>query len=414
MIIAFVLTFIFYIIVNLKNERTLGLIKNKKILIISFIIFLSTWLIYSTYFVDVHQPFNNELRKTYDYGSSYKIKKVSEHGIDIFESIDNLLTFIKLFINLIDYLLVASFLLLFVIIYYFILLFTNKKSLKYHTLSVPIFYASISSILLMVSTISFLFEGGQKDLIFGRYIEPAIPVIMIIGIICLSNFDQRILNKKNIIYFTLVSIPIILVMPFIFAFDNIIINVFNDLQDNPTLYAYNIFYGYSTLKAFTIFYEPNFIVSEQEVSSYLFPSLLMSGYLLVTLALITLSMRNKRYINQLLVFIIISSLVFSTTLYNISATKSNGGDNSIARYLANNTNDRTIYLIDRDTTTPSNVSIENYVYGFWNQGDTSYINSDSILQNITERYKITYLISANNLPYDKVSIDGNFTLYQVT
>jgi hypothetical protein len=276
----------------------------------------------------------------------------------------------------------------------------------------PIFYACIASILLIASTILFLFEGRQYDRIIGRYIEPAVPIIMILGIICLSNFDQRILNKKNILYFTLVSIPIILIMPYIFAWDNIIINVFNDLQDNPTLYAYNIFYGYSTLKAFTAFYNQNFIVSKQEVLSYLLPSLLTSAYLVGSLALITLSMRKKRYINLLLVFIILSSLAFSTTLYNISVTKSNNEDNSIARYLANYTNDGTIYLADL-ATSYNNARTEVYIYGFWNQGDISYINSGSIPQNITQRYKKAYLISPNKLPYNKVVIDGNFTLYNV-
>ena len=81
MMIAFVFTFIFYIIVNLKNERALVLIQNKKIIVISFIIFLSTWLIYSTYFVNIHQPFNDELRNTYNYGSAYDLKKY----VDIYQ-----------------------------------------------------------------------------------------------------------------------------------------------------------------------------------------------------------------------------------------------------------------------------------------------------------------------------------------
>jgi hypothetical protein len=85
MMIAFVLTFIFYIFVNLKNERALVLIKNKKIIIFSFIIFLSSWLIYSTYFVDIHQPFNEELSKTYNYGSAYNIPKY----VDIYQPLND-------------------------------------------------------------------------------------------------------------------------------------------------------------------------------------------------------------------------------------------------------------------------------------------------------------------------------------
>ena len=333
-------------------------------------------------------------------------------GIVNLVSIENVLIFGKLFINLFNYLLVASYLFLFVIIYYVILLVANKKSLKNQTLSIPIFYAFISSILLMASTIGFLVQGGEKDRIIGRYIEPIIPIIMIIGIICISNFDQKILNKKYIFYFTLVSIPIIFVMPYIFAWDNIILNVFNDLQDNPTLYAYNIFYGYPTLKAFNIFYNSNIVTPKQTISSYLLPSLLMSGYFLVTIALMTLSMKNKRYINLILVFIIISSLAFSITLYHISIAKSKDGDNSIARYLVNNTNDGTIYLTDL-ATTYNDARTEMYVYGFWNQGDISYVNSRNIPQNVPEVYKKIYLISTKSLPYDKVANDGNFILYQV-
>jgi hypothetical protein len=236
MLIAFVMTFIYHIFVNSKNDRPIVLIKKNSFLIAFFIILLSCWLIYSTDFVDINKPFNDKLTNAYNYGSAYNIEKVSKYGNDIFASIENILTFIKLLINLIGYLLIASFFLLFFAVYYFILLFTNKKSLIDHTLSMPIFYAFISSIFLIVSTISFLPAGGKKDLIFGRYIEPIIPIIMIIGIICISNIDQKIVNKKNISYFTFISIPVILILPYFFAWDNIIINVFNDLQDNPTLY----------------------------------------------------------------------------------------------------------------------------------------------------------------------------------
>jgi hypothetical protein len=167
----------------------------------------------------------------------------------------------------------------------------------------------------------------------------------------------------------------------------------------------------------------------------------MSGYFLVIIALITLSMKNKRYISLILVFTIISSLVFSTTLYHISITKSKDGDNSIARYLANNTNNGTIYLTDLASSVEStakcrvksNATIQNnsiledgrdtsyndsrtevYVYGFWNQGNINYVNSRNISQKVTEGYKKIYLISPNSLPYDKVANNGNFTLYQVT
>ena len=84
-------------------------------------------------------------------------------------------------------------------------------------------------------------------------------------------------------------------------------------------------------------------------------------YFSVTVALITLSMKKKHYISLLLIFIITSSLIFSTALYRVSVAKSNDEmNNSIAKFLTNNTNSRTIYLIDQ-ATAPTNVNIEKYV-----------------------------------------------------
>ena len=370
-------------------------------------------------YVDIYQPFNDELKiyddldKTYHSGSAYGFQRISKHGIVNLASMQNLFTFGKLFVNLFNYLLVASYLLLFVIIYYFILLVANKKPLKNHTLSVPIFYAFISSMLLIAVTIVFLIEGKASDRIIGRYVEPAIPIIMITGIICISNFDQKILNKKNIFYFALISIPLILIIPYVFAWDNIILNTFNELQDNPALYAYNVFYGYPASKAFDVFHNSNIIIPKQTLSSYLLPSSIMSGYLLATTALITLSLKNKRYINLLLGFIILSSLVFSAPLYHISVTESKNGDNSITSYLANNTNDETIYLTDF-ATSYDDKRTEDYVYGFWNRGDVGYVNSRNIPSNVTEGYNKAYLISTRFLPYGIVAKDGNFTLYHVS
>jgi hypothetical protein len=201
-------------------------------------------------------------------------------------------------------------------------------------------------------------------------------------------------------------------MPYVFAWDNVILNVFNDLQDNPTLYAYTIFYGYSTLNAFTIFYEPNFTIQAQTISAYLLPSSLMSIYFLAIIALITLSIKNKRYISLLLVFIIMSSLIFSSTLYHVSEAKSNDADNNIARFLSNNTNDKTIYLIDQ-ATSPANINIEKYIYGFWNKGDIDYSNGEKTSLKDTELHKTIYLISTKSFSYNKVANDGNFTLYRV-
>jgi hypothetical protein len=87
-------------------------------------------------------------------------------------------------------------------------------------------------------------------------------------------------------------------------------------------------------------------------------------------------------------------------------------NNSIAKFLTNSTNNRTIYLIDQATTF-TNANIEKYVYGFWNKGNSSYVNSGKISRMAMESNKTTYLISTKSLSYDKIAKDGNFTLYLV-
>ena len=87
-------------------------------------------------------------------------------------------------------------------------------------------------------------------------------------------------------------------------------------------------------------------------------------------------------------------------------------NNSIAKFLTNNTNSRTIYLIDQ-ATAPTNVNIEKYVYGFWNKGDIRYVNAEKIFLKAMELNKTTYLISTKSLPYNKITKDDNFTLYVI-
>ena len=88
-------------------------------------------------------------------------------------------------------------------------------------------------------------------------------------------------------------------------------------------------------------------------------------------------------------------------------------NNSIAKFLTNNTNNRTTYLIDQ-ATAPTNVNVEKYVYGFWNKGNIRYVNAEKISLKAMEVNKTTYLISTKSLPYNKITKDGNFALYLVT
>ena len=55
MLIAFVMTYVYHIFLNSKNERPTVLIKKNTFLIVIFVVLLSSWIVYSTDFVDINQ-----------------------------------------------------------------------------------------------------------------------------------------------------------------------------------------------------------------------------------------------------------------------------------------------------------------------------------------------------------------------
>src|SRR5208282_5547939 len=145
------------------------------------------------------------------------------------------------------------------------------------------------------------------------------------------------------------------------TWDNSIIYEFNDIQDHASIYAYTIFYGQGT-NPYT-----------QTLSMYIVPSLLMLIYFSIIVVLLSLSLINRRYLGLLLVFILISSIVFSINLYRTEVAQSNNGtDNAISRFLNSNTGGDTIYLID-GSTSQNNIDKETYTFGFWNNGDVTDI-----------------------------------------
>jgi hypothetical protein len=189
-------------------------------------------------------------------------------------------------------------------------------------------------------------------------------------------------------------------MLIVLAWNNNMTYVFNDLQDNPSLYSYIIFYvmGHGL---------------PLQTSAYLLPSALMLVYFSLIAVLMALSLKNKKYLSLLLAFVIISSIIFSINLYKTEVARSNDGtDNGISMFLNNNTTDRTIYLIDR-ATSYTNETIEMYKYGFWNEGEFGFVNATNISNRALDLNKTSYLISVKSLPYREIANDGNFKLYDI-
>jgi hypothetical protein len=78
--------------------------------------------------------------------------------------------------------------------------------------------------------------------------------------------------------------------------------------NHPALYSLTTFYGLN--------YGADGSGAITVPNVYAYPALFIVGYFLIILALMLLSMDKKRYISLLLVFLLLSSIIFSVGLYN--------------------------------------------------------------------------------------------------
>lgn len=405
MLIAFVLAFVYYVIVNSKNNKMIELIKKKSFLITSFIIFLSLWLIFSTYITDINKPISDNT-STFNFGSSYSIINIIQHLLDVFQNIVSFINGIIVLIYHIDYTILVSYSLLLAVIFFGVTLYLNNKIAKNNPLCILSIYYAISLLLLIFSTVGFAYSS--KEHILGRYIDPVIPLTIIFGIIIISNINYKIISTKNTLYFTIAYISILAIVLYTLVFDDVIIIGFGSIVNNPSLYPFRMF--------FMLFYGSHYGLSMTDRAMYILPIAVMALYFLIVLTLIYLSIENKRYISVLLIIIIISSIILSSDLYNTQINFSNGtkGD-PIASYLMNNTNKNTIFLVDnyenKSYIFESFLRTELSTFGYWNKGNTEIIDAENM--TYLKRYgnNTTYLVSTKSLPYKEVLKDGKYKLY---
>jgi hypothetical protein len=276
MIIAFILTFIYYLIANSSNNKLLDLIRKKSFLLASFIILLSTWLIISTYITDINylintkKPITSPVSSNFYYGSSYNTVTIITNLLDIFSSLQNFLDGLKLLIINIDYLLITSYFFILIIIYYIIYFYLNKKIIVNNTFLISLIYYLITTLLLIFSTITYSNFTGEK--ILGRYIEPVIPFTIILGIISINKISISLLSAKKIYYFCVSFIVNLLITLFTFIIDDMIILGFGSYINNPMLFPFRIF--------FTMFYGSHYGLPILQHTLYILPLLLIFLYFL--------------------------------------------------------------------------------------------------------------------------------------
>ena len=374
------------------------MIKKKSFLLLTFIVLLASWILFSTYFTNLSQPIGTGTGPSYNLGSNYNIGAVSQHGLDIFASVSQLLNGLTLLTYIADYLLIASCFFLLLLIFYGAILLINKKISLNKPLSIATVYWLIATLLLIGSTFAFLFGSIRFQLTMGRYFEPAIPFMIILGIIGLEKIDKALISKKQLYCFAIGFIILTIGAIYTLIMNNSIIYQITNYVNQPTMYSFVTFYGPDYLGAITV------------PSMHIFPAFAMICYFLIFLALICISIENKRYVSLLLIFLIVSSIFLSICTYNEDVYLSNfRKNNDINQFLSGNTNRSTTLLIDNGVEF-SNKKTEMCTYGFWNRGNVGYIDAEN--KTIANNDQITYLISTKDLNYTIVAKDLWFKLYR--
>lgn len=395
-LMAFCLTFIYYLVVNRKNNRIIDMLKKKSFLVATFIILLLTWIVISSYLIDLNKPLSSPVKSTYNMGSSYSMSYMTDNTYSYLTSIVSILKTIKSIINHLDYLIITTYFLPIVSIFVFLGLYLKKRINFKSPFFISLIYVFISMSMLIISTVIFIQNPVVNNVIAGRYIEPIIPLLVIVGIICIDK--SYIKREKTLYYFTAFFIATIFFVLFSMEYDNAIIYGIQGFINNPSLYPFSIFYGaYNNIPLLP-------------ATVYIIPSTFLIIYFLMLLIFFYSSLENKQYIRLLLLFIILSSIVFSYTLYSIELVNSNDTrNNSIGTFLSDNTKTDTYYLID----SRSNISFDTDALCFWNKGNIGFIDIESSPIIDTYKNKTVYLISYQDLHYEKVAINGTLKLYKI-
>lgn len=448
--IAFVAAFVYYVIVATKTTSLYEVIWKKINLALTFIILLDSWILYSALFsgsvfslgsfifiivvialimlsyyivTRVHVPlkikvtmkniialsaiviaaflgvaymysrdlvslfFNNN--SYYSFGSSFNVLGTSQHVLDIFNSWDNFTLFAEIVANDISYMFICSFFVLTFVIFYYLALRHDKKARNDVPLSSAAVYIIVSFIFLLLSVIALRFYGGEGFVILGRYIDPILPSIFLFGIILLNELNELRFRKYTGI-FSIIFALVILIVIFVLEFNYSILTGFMQFQSNEALYYLEWVYHNS------------------------FPEIYIMIFSLVVMALLFLSIMNKKHATLFLIFLILSSILLSINMYNSLVDNSSfRKDNPISLYMVGHTDRNTLVIVDTHNMDFLNQTAELALYGYWNNGDCVYGDAQNLQALNISKNRTTFIITTESLPYEQIVTDTPFKLYSI-
>lgn len=322
----------------------------------------------------------NILKKTYGsnlYG--YDSNMYIQNIIYVFSDIQNFILFSKLIINELDYLILTSYFIFF-ILSILILLYWKRldQSTKIYILYSSV-YAVLSIFLACLHMIRVIKNPDDPQymnyFIWGRYIDPILPTIFIIGLISWNLFILNRNKNSDISTNKLIFITVSIVLMF------------------TTTYPY--YAGYKIINVMSIYYMKD-ILNAWYYNLYILPIMLLVPSLI-------LLKRPKTLMTILIIF----SLIISTYPYEwlkLASDESEHMSNTGKLLYQNNES----ILIDKENFVGTDFN-NYYLVKFWTMTNKVY---ESSTMNLTENTK--YIFTGKLLPLEILSVspDNKIMLYK--
>jgi len=379
-----------YKILTERNGDRIGFLRQKAFLIITPAILLGLWL-------GSKNVYNSSMYK-------YNTNSYLQNLLSSFDNIKNFILFLKLIAHEIDYLILASYFIFFIFFVFAILHWRKLKS----SIKMYMLYSSIYGLLSILITVSHMlpFAGNPSHpqhmyyFIWGRYIDPVLPTIFIIGLIALDkrlcnniidlNYERKKLFKK-----------LLVISAFVFLF---FVTTYPYYAEYKVPNIMSIYYMRAIVMQSHYLIDPGKAVF-QDIA--VFPPVL---YILIAIiaTILLLFLIFLRKTSFLIVFLIIILIVFSIIIsipsYNWLQIVSNKRENvnEIGKWLINNAAEGELIFMDKECFI-NPYTEDHCLIKFW--GMPMNFIYGSLSTNFSADIK--YIVSNKPLTYEIVAVSSD-------
>ena len=317
---------IFYFFWTSGSNITSKTLKNWLVLVFSFALPTVGWSLYK--------------KTEFSAGSLYDTSTYSSSLLDSFTKIDAFELFVRLVLNEIGYIILSTYIVIFILCVLLISesIFKLKSAGPSGDLamggpkniialnSTIVYFISFSAGLILITVAHMKrYIGNPENFIFGRYIDPIVPVVFLFGLIGIAflqaRYDDIVIKRKykQIMFLT------ILVLPFLY-------------------YLPHTYYGFPNM--FGIYY----VLYLQKYMSYTILLFLFAVLFAIIPFYLLKDMHNKRSMNLFFAYLIILSLLLCIPTYEkqLEHMRNTESVNQIGRYLEDHSSDDTLILMDQE------------------------------------------------------------------